>query len=990
MTPYKGFSKEEGWLAATARGVREVCWSQMPLRYWRCAFYLALLLIAFWTASVVQEESHEGLQHLQGEGGAPFPPANGWRGGSLPPLLLNSESPRHVKIAATALVRGREASDRLVWLLHSAASQHYGKLILWTRASHSWLDKAVRRPLASFLRHAGFSAGTDSTCTSPESPRIEADAKVGNGWWWTLWLQSTVQTAVRSLPSAAHHFLCGNLPSSNGSLSTIRNLDLHQKGNSDFQADMQNGESDVETGPYLLALLLLLVHVLATGLQRACLSISSKFMSLIAASGIPVNGTATSEWRETLTVAGMSSVTSMAITFVVLFLVYTAAAAASRVLALLTSIVRSVCKSLWWSSSGFKSADMCRKNDAAAVGIKRSKGPQRQGVVALEVLAASLTCWLLLLADRDFVMFTWASMQSLRLSILSTVLLLRLPSAQVATLLSWPPPLREPALQLQRSQPLRIIDPVAVGSMVGCILAALSLSLLWQTAGQVRLAVKHKFFSTNTKPVKSCLQPVRCTRGNWITRGSPVEGEGSASLLQQLQEERQKNAELVKLLDSEQHRVAGSEHRVGQLRGLSEPHSQATQQEVLTPRKSLQQQPEIQVDVGPVTTPAYEALYRQHELHRESARQHAAWRHQTQATLDQNQQVLEQQQEYFAEREKDYKLKLDELRGKMQSQSLCVRQMEADLKLQRDKQKQLEVDIQKYQQRLEGSEAMWKAKEAEMSAHIHELKQELETVRGSRDSLQRKLTESQSKFLLFKDTERTLKITLDELAAKTKEMEVLRRQLAEAKSYCERAAKHLRLKSGLDAINQSRFSQHLVGKHVDNSSHVSDDADHKSPQSHAIPNSAIRDPCNEPRASTPLSPSQHLALFNSEGLRSIINQESELEVFGKLGDDKAFSPERCIAQLEKDSSLMEQQMLLDAIANILRKLEDIFLSDEQKCFELMGQLNNTGRVQSNDIDCHPPWKPAGMSDVENRLQRPNAEALEPLALSSERDTLWVS
>ncbi|KAL8271239.1 hypothetical protein Esti_004805 [Eimeria stiedai] len=806
-------------LAAAVRVARRFCWDRLPLRYWSCVFYLVLLLSAFWAASVVQEDASEGLQPLRGKGGSgAVLPAHSWRGGSLPPLLLNSSSPSHVKIAATAVARGRQASTQLAWLLHTAPRQHWGRLLLGVRAASSWLDAVVLQPLLALLRRLNLLDGLNGTCSAAEGPKKGALPSADeNSWVWLLWTQNALQNVVRSLPTAAQTFLCGSSNrNAGGSFSEWNDSSgVYNPPALEFQGQE---EPVWETGPYLLALLLLLIDAAAKVLQRLCCSIPLKVVQLLAASGFFVSSTTAGEWRNALIVAGSTAATSFAITFVLLLLLHTAAAATTTAGRFLASLVRTgvvepgqesssssnVSSSNSSSSKSSSSSRKCGKDSICSsivspVEVACSGEACTRGCVALEVAAAAVTCWLLLLADRNFVLYWWTSLQPVRLSILSTLLLLRLPSAQVATLLAWPPPLREPALQLQRSQPLRIIDPVAVGSMLGSIVAAVMLGLIWRKAAPPWRCLKRLLLPFSTSAEGFVSRPLGGTGRSWIaasrSSSSNLGRQSSSHLWQQLQLQSQRIAELQKRLSEEQSKAARSEKLTVQLKTEVQRHAIAANRECLTTNRLQQQQEELQEDLLLISSAADEAAQGQRKLQEELIKNQEARRLAAEEALAEKQQLLEQLATHHAQREQDLQNQLQERQlqlSKLQRElSLLNEQVALEQRRHLQQQRQLEEELGTCQQRLallEAAESKWKEQEMEAAAQLDHMQNELKATAGqlseateARDSLELQLAEQRQKYNeLQGKTMLTIKKLTADLSTKMTELTQLREELNQA------------------------------------------------------------------------------------------------------------------------------------------------------------------------------------------------------------------
>ncbi|KAL8451569.1 hypothetical protein Emag_002663 [Eimeria magna] len=819
--------KNPAELLAAAVGVtRRLCWDRLPLRYWSCVFYLMLLLSAFWAASVVHEDASQGLQSLHGKGGgSAVLPAHAWRGGSLPPLLLNSSSPPHVKIAATAVARGREASTQLAWLLHTAARQHWGRLLLGVRAASSWLDAVVLQPLLTLLRRLNLLDGLNGTCSAAEGPGGEAISSPDeNSWFGLLWIQRALQSAVRSLPSAAQTFLCGSSSSTvgGGHAEWADSSGVYSSPALEFQGEE---EPVWETGPYFIALLLLLLFAAAKVLQRLCLLIPSRILQLLAASGFFVSSATAREWGDALIVAGSSAATSFAITFVLLLLLYAAAATTTTAGRFLVSLVRTALSdpgqesssssstSSSSSSRGKDGKDIVCSSIASPVEVANSSEASARGCVALEVAAAAVTCWLLLLADRDFVLFWWSSLQPLRLSILSTLLLLRLPSAQVATLLAWPPPLREPSLQLQRSQPLRIIDPVAVGSMLGSIVAAVVLRLIWRNAAPAWRCLKRLLLPFSTSADGFASRPSGLMRGRWrdASRSSCLNlggAQSSSHLWQQLQLQSQRIAELQKRLSEEQSKAALSEKLTLQLKTEAQRQAVAANRECLTTNRLQQQQEELQEDLVLISSAADEAAQGQRMLQEELIKNEEARRLAAEEALAEKQKLLEQLATHHAQQEQDLQSQLQERQlqvSKLQGElSLLNEQVALERRRHLQKQRQLDEELEMSQQRLallEAAESRWKEQELKAAAQLDYLQSELKAAADqlneatqARDCLEQQLAEQRQKYteLEGRTMLTTRKLNAD-LSTKMEELSQLREELSHAMKRYEEV--FLKLKS---------------------------------------------------------------------------------------------------------------------------------------------------------------------------------------------------
>ncbi|KAL8436832.1 hypothetical protein ACSSS7_001433 [Eimeria intestinalis] len=838
--------KQVGSIETAVRAARRLCWDRLPLRYWSCVFYLVLLLSAFWAASVVHKDAAEGLQPLQGKGGSSAVlPAHAWRGGSLLPLLLNSSSPSHVKIAATAVARGREASTRLVWLVHTAARQQWGRLLLGVRAVSSWLDAALLQPLLTLLRRLNLLDGLNGTCSAAEGPRAAGLPSADeNSWLWLLWIQSALQSVVRSLPKAAQTFLCGSSSSDGGGgYSEWKDSrgDFHGPPALEFQGEE---EPVWETGPYFLALLLLLLYAAAKVLQRLCLLIPSRIAQLLAASGFFVSSATAREWRDALLVAGSSAATSFAITFVLLLLLYAAAAATTTAGRFSASLVRSAASERGQESSSSTSGsrkvgdNMLCSSLASPVELDSSSKAPARGCVCSEVAAAAVTCWLLLLADRNFVLFWWTSLQPLRLSILSTLLLLRLPSAQVATLLAWPPPLREPALQLQRSQPLRIIDPVAVGSMLGSVVAAVILRLLCLSAAPACRSLKRLVLPFSTSAEGFFSRASGETRSGWVaaSRGSSssLGGQDSSHLWQQLQLQSQRIAELQKRLSEEQRKAALSEKLTVQMKTEVQRHAVVAHRECLATNRLQQQQEELQEDLVLISSAADEAAQGQRKLQEELVKGLEARRVAAEEALAEKQQLLNQLAIHHAQREQDLQnqvqerqLQVNKLQGEL---SLLSEQVALEQKRRSQTQRQLEGELGSTQQRLallEAAESRWKEQEVKAAAQLERLQSELKARAGqlkeateARDSLEQQLEEQRRKYSeLQGKTMLTIKKLNADLSTKVSELTELREELNQAMKRYEEVlliSQSLRLQQTLQA-KPSSASENLFAKPLSSS-----------------------------------------------------------------------------------------------------------------------------------------------------------------------------
>ena len=804
-------SKEphQGRLSVLLGHLGDRCWSRLPLRYWHCAFYLLLLLAAFWAASVVWDDSQEGLQALQGGGGMLLPSTQAWLGGGLPPLLLNSDSPQHVKIAATAVARGREASDHLLWLLHTAPQQHFGKMLLWLRALTFGLNSFLLQPFLAILRHTGFIASVNGTCSLSDAPEASPDTESPHEGW-LLWLQVAIQNAVRSLPSTAHTFLCGG--GARGGLSTEEEATVWSKSALEAPLDFGVEGSVVEMGPYCVALLLLLVYALSTTLHRVCLAGFAALRSLLLVWGIDQASSSTRPWDECLAVACRSSLTAFAVAFVLLALLWSAAAATAKGGALVGWV--------WRRMFGRKAIEPARNSHHRAGDYSSNSRNTRvhtgshRGAGGLEVLAACVTCWVLLLSDREFVMFTWATMQPLRLSLLSTVLLLRLPSSQVAALLTWPPPLREPALVLQRSQPLKIIDPVAVGSMLGCILAAAALRLVLLLLAKVGGLFRNPFASSCTAQPVGGLRLLGVSRGQWGVRNSPSGGDSPTpnSLLQKMQEQNRVIAELQVSLKNERCRATLAEERIAKLEeearaqiAKAPPEGHANNHAHTRPDKP-------QADASPAFAVAEKisrGKVRQNQQQDHGEQQHEQQEHPKQHQSQEQQPKQQQQQESGSPAEGEQqqaseaaqqqtRLYVEELREArvqlevLQSQLRGAQNQLSELQRKRDREASA---YERRQEQLEAEAAQWREKEGEaraerelLKADLAEAARKLEGLRQAQWEQQRQAGSAQAedKAQIQRMTQLLQKQTED-LAKKTAEINELRGKLTQvASSYARR------------------------------------------------------------------------------------------------------------------------------------------------------------------------------------------------------------
>ncbi|CDJ51306.1 hypothetical protein, conserved [Eimeria brunetti] len=807
----------QGGFSAFFWRLRRRCWSRLPLRYWHSAFYLFLLLVAFWAASVVWEDSQDGLQTLQSGEGTPLPPSQAWMGGGFPSLLLNSDSPQHVKIAATAVARGREASDRLLWLLHSTAEQQFGRVLLWLRSLTFWLNSVLLQPFVALLRHTGLVASVNGTCSISDAPEAAHDS-VGSEEGWFLWVQAAIQSAVRSLPNAAQTFLCGEKAS--GHLNVEEEAAVWSKRAPEAPHDFEAEGSVVELGPYCLALLLLLAYSLSTALHRVGLAGFAAFRHFLVVWGLDQGGSSKKPWAESLAVASRSALTAFAAAFVLLALVWGAAAVATQAVVLMRSV--------WRRLFGQEPADPARgphqkeTDDSTSSRSVRSDVGGSRGAVGLEILAACLTCWVLLLSDREFVMFTWATMQPLRLSVLSTVLLLRLPSSQVATLLTWPAPLREPALVLQRSQPLRIIDPVAVGSMLGCVLAAATLSLVLHLAAKLGGLFKRQFASSCATQADADLQLLGASRGQWGVRSSssppPSGGDSPApnTLWQKLQEQNQVIAELQASLKKERCRASLAEELIAKLKEEARaqivkapPAGLPGSKQPMLPNKTQVESPRtLAVAEGVGSGQAQQGQHQDQPQHNEQQEQpkqqqnHEQQQQQQQQqqdsgdlAKDSQQQVLgtpQNQTNTYAEELQEAQKQLEELQ-----RQLCGAQGQlSELQQQRDSEASA---YERLQQRLEAEAEQWRKKEEEARAECDRLRADLAEVSRSLEGLKRAQGEQQQQAVAtqaedkahIKHMTQLLQKQAEDLANKTAQINELREKLTQVASTYAREAVRL-------------------------------------------------------------------------------------------------------------------------------------------------------------------------------------------------------
>lgn len=749
-----------------------------------------LLLVAFWAASLVRDDSQEGLQTLQGGGGVPLPPGHAWLGGGLPPLLLNSDSPQHVKIAATAVARGREASDHLVWLLHFASRRQYEKLATWLRALSWWIESALLQPFSSLLRRAGIVASVSGTCNATDAPDMPGD-NTGTEFWWAVWFRNAIRSAVRSLPSAAHTFLCG-------SSRDVGNRDVDvspawpdREQQTHIAFDEQ--ESVLEMGHYCLALMLMLVYSLSTIVNRLCLAVPSALRQRFIASGFVIDSGLMSKLMGYVAVGSKSALTAFAVTFVVLSLLCVAAALAFRVIALLIFVVR---KLVGRRSDRVTTASApSRGENSTSVSESASAGSNR-GAAGLEILAACLTCWVLLLPDREFVMFTWTTLQPLRLSVLSTLLLLRLPSAQVAALLTWPPPLREPALMLQRSQPLKIIDPVAVGSMVGCILAAAALHVMWRLAAKLFRYRRRVLLPTSVASVDYETPTLGCTRGKWTSRNSSAGSDCQTpnALWQRLQEQSLMVSELQATLKRERRRAELAEESCTKLQEkLQFDRLEAQKESLRAKSESIRatdlEKPEtkLRTEFSTVSSAAGEAPRRQDLVQEESLLTKEAQQEKIGEAL--KQKLQNQEESFYAEQLRDANRLLQEAVNKIEELESKLRETQEEmLHLQQETEKH-----EKQQRHLNAELLVSREGEAKIHALYDQCRASLaatdencKSLMTERDSLCRQLQEALDRCnRLDEETKQTSSIIekqASDLAAKAAEIDELRKELAEAKN----------------------------------------------------------------------------------------------------------------------------------------------------------------------------------------------------------------
>ncbi|CDI79059.1 hypothetical protein EPH_0008270 [Eimeria praecox] len=822
-------------LSAFFGHLRDRCWSRLPLRYWHCAFYLLLLLVAFWAASVVWEDSQEGLQPLQGEGGTPLPSTQAWMGGGLPPLLLNSDSPQHVKIAATAVARGREASDQLLWLLHSAAQQQFGRMLLWLRALTFWLNSFLLQPFVALLRHAGLLASVNGTCSLSDAPEAKADSGASQEGW-LLWLQAAVQSAVRNLPGAAHTFLCGDRTSAG--LTKEGEAAVWFKAAPEAPLDFGVEGSVVEMGPYCLALLLLLVYSLSAALHRVCLAGYAAFRHLLLAWEVGQGDSLARPWDESLTVACKSSMTAFAVTFVLLALLWSAAALTARGVVLVGSI--------WGHLFGRTPAGPAGNSPSKAADYS-SKGRStriekrcRLGSAGLEILVACVTCWVLLLADREFVMFTWTTLQPLRLSVLSTVLLLRLPSSQVATLLTWPPPLREPALVLQRSQPLRIIDPVAVGSMLGCIVAAAVLGLVLRLLAKLGSYFRRPFTSSCTsQAARSSLGLPRVSRGQWGVRSSPSGGSDSPApntLWEKLQEQNQIIAELQASLKRERGKATLTEElnaklkeeaRAQTLAVKASPDGHTDTSSHILPDKQPQADSGQRSAVpdercrGQVQSSQQQDQAQEQEQQKHSEqqpKQEEAQQQKESGCLAEDAQLqgpgtVQQQTSVFAEQLQEARLRLEELETQLHGAQNKLSELQ-------QKRESEALASKRRQQELEAEAALWRGKEGEVRAENERLKAELAEAARSLEGIRQAQREQQQQACAAQEEDRAqiqrmtqlLQKQTEDLANKIAEINELREKLTQvASTYPRGATRMVDSHSQRPLLQQERLLEQTAG-----------------------------------------------------------------------------------------------------------------------------------------------------------------------------------
>ncbi|CDJ29039.1 LOW QUALITY PROTEIN: uncharacterized protein EMH_0046390 [Eimeria mitis] len=712
---------EQGRLSALFGHLRSRCWSRLPLRYWHCAFYLLLLLAAFWAASVVWEDSQEGLQVLQGGGGTPLPSSQTWMGGGLPPLLLNSDSPQHVKIAATAVARGREASDQLLWLLHSAAQQQFGRVLLWLRALTLWLNSFLLQPFVALLRHTGVLASVNGTCSVSDAPEAASDS-------WDSQAPRTlfcVVTGQKVALAGKRGRLCG-----------------------------------------------------------ASLAGFAAFKHLLFVWGIGQGGSLTRPWGESLAVACKSSLTAFAVAFVLLALLWCAAAVVARCVALVGSVWGRLLgrRPVAAASSRQRKAKDCSTDGHSS----RIDTGSCRGAAWLEILAACLTCWVLLLSDREFVMFTWTTLQPLRLSVLSTVLLLRLPSSQVAALLTWPPPLREPALVLQRSQPLKIIDPVAVGSMLGCVLAAAVLRLVLLLMAKLGGLVKSNFTPSCTAQADGDLRLLGVSRGQWA--GAKLKEETRAQAAKTPLEGHSNNSPRI-LPDK--------------------PHA----------------------DFRRVFTAAEEALRgKQQQSQHQNQLRHGQQDGEDIAKDVQQRgpEAAQQQTSVFFEQLQAAQKQVEEL----QRQLLGVQSQLLEMQQKRDSEAAAYLERQ---QQLEAEAALWRGKEEEaraeharLKADIAEAARSLESLREAHRAQQQQASATQAEDKAqINCMKQLLQKQAEDMANKTAEINELREKLAQALSVASGITKGIRQQVEIDAKTVSMHKMHLstiVSRTFPKLSHASDTA----------------------------------------------------------------------------------------------------------------------------------------------------------------------
>lgn len=780
---------EEQQPVSRYRRLQERCWSRLPLRYWHCAFYLLLLLVAFLAASLVRDDSQEGLQTLQGGGGVSLPPGHAWLGGGLPPLLLNSDSPQHVKIAATAVARGREASDHLVWLLHFASRRQYEKLATWLRALSWWIESAVLQPFSSLLRRAGILASVSGTCNATDAPDMPGD-NTGTEFWWVVWFRNAIQTAVRSLPSSAHTFLCGGSRDAGNRDVDVPPAWPDREQQAHIAFDEQ--ESVLEMGHYCLALMLMLVYSLSTVVNRLCLAVPSALRQRLIASGFVIDSGLMSKLMGYVTVGSKSALTAFAVTFVVLSLLCVAATVAFRAIVLLIFVVG---KLLGRRSDCVTTASAPNRGENSTSVSWSASGGSKRGAAGLEILAACLTCWVLLLPDREFVMFTWTTLQPLRLSVLSTLLLLRLPSAQVAALLTWPPPLREPALMLQRSQPLKIIDPVAVGSMMGCVLAAAAVHVMWRLAAKLFRYLRKALFPTSVASVDYETPTLGCTRGEWTSRNSSAGSDCQTpnALWQRLQEQSLMVSELQATLKRERRRAELAEESYTKLQKVQFDRLEAQKETLTAKSESIRatdlekRETKLRTKISTVSSAAGEAWRRQDMVKEEVLLAEEVQQEKTEEAL--KQKLQNQEKSFYAEQLRDANRLLQDAVNR-------IEELESKLRETQEEMVQLQQETEKHanQQRHLNAELLV-SREGEAKIHalydkcrasLAATEENCKSLMTERDNICRQLQEALDRCNRLdgetKQTSSIIEKQASDLAAKAAEIDELRKELAEAKN----------------------------------------------------------------------------------------------------------------------------------------------------------------------------------------------------------------